>query len=280
MRGLKWPARRVAPPAPPGVHPSRVRGAAPEFTEYRAFRQGDDPRRLDWKLLARTDRVFFRLADERALLGTTLVLDASPSMDFPAGSAERRAASKWRVAGQLATALAQVAHQSGDPIGLIVPGAGGANGGERVVPPRTRRGIVTEIADAIGSVQPGPSRLAATLTRTRLPSRVVLISDFLDDDGEMLRAATAHCARGGEVLAIEVIAREELEPPTSPFTALDPENSQLARPFGPAAHDEYRRRFAAWRDETAHRWRAAGPRWIEICTDDPVAAAVRRIVAA
>lgn len=249
------------------MHPSRVRGAAPEFTEYRAFRQGDDPRRLDWKLLARTDRVFLRLADERALLGTTLVLDASPSMDFPAG--ER---SKWRIAGQVATALAQVAHQSGDPIGLIVAG--------RVVPPRTRRGIVSEIAEAIGSTVPAASRLGATLTRTRLPSRVVLISDFLDDDPETLRAATAHHARGGEVLAIEVIAREELEPQLSPFTALDPEDTQVARPFAPVAHDDYRRRFSSWREATARRWRAAGPRWIEVVTDQPVASAVRRIVAA
>lgn len=273
MRGLSWPVRRVARAGPPGVHRSRVRGSAPEFSEYRAFRQGDDPRRLDWKLLARTDRVFLRLADDRAVVGTVLVLDASPSMDFPAGAGswERGAASKWSYACRLAIGLAQVAHQSGDPVGLIA--------GERVVPARTRRGIVSEIAAAVASRPSVSSSLGALLARTRLPTRVVTISDFLDDDALLLRAATALQGQGGEVLAIQVIARDELEPPMGPFAALDPENAQILRPFAPVAHADYRRRYAAWREETARNWRRVGARWLEVVTDEPVANAVRRIVA-
>ena len=252
------------------MHRSRVRGAAPEFSEYRAFRQGDDPRRLDWKLLARTDRVFLRLADDRAIVGTVLVLDASASMDFPAGPG-----SKWGVASQLALALAQVAYQSRDPIGVIVAGAGGP-----VVPSRTRRGIVSDIADALGRARPGgDSGLGARLRRAPLPSRVVIVSDFLDDDPEILRAATSHQARGGEVLALEVIARAELDPPWSSFMAVDPENARIARPFAATAVADYRRAFADWRSATANRWRAAGARWIELTTDEPVSRAVRRVVA-
>lgn len=252
------------------MHRSRVRGAAPEFSEYRAFRQGDDPRRLDWKLLGRTDRVFLRLADDRAIVGTVLVVDGSASMDFPAGRQ-----SKWHVASRFAIALAQVAHQSGDPVGLIIAGDDGP-----LVPPRTRRGVVSEIASALDRTMPrGRSTLSTCLTRTELPSRVVLLSDFLDDDPDVLRAATAHQARGGEVLALEVIARGELEPSTSPFTAVDPEDAAIARPFAPAAAADYRGRFAEWRSATARRWRAAGARWIEIVTDEPVARAARRVVA-
>ena len=68
VRGLTWPARRRAGGALPGVHVSRLRGAAPELSEYRLYRQGDDPRRLDWKLLARSDRAYIRLAEDRAIL--------------------------------------------------------------------------------------------------------------------------------------------------------------------------------------------------------------------
>src|SRR6185436_6724620 len=170
VRGLTWPARRVAPAGPPGAHRSRVRGAAPEFSEYRAFRQGDDPKRLDWKLLARTNRAFLRLADDRAVLGTMLVVDASASMDFPSGDN-----SKWHVAARLATALAQVAHQSGDPVGLRLGGWADRRIGGSDIEPRTRRGVVDEIAQSLGNVAPGgQSTLGAALARRRLPSRVVI----------------------------------------------------------------------------------------------------------
>ena len=65
LRGVRWPARRPVAAGLPGAHRSRQRGTSGEFTEYRLYRQGDDPRRLDWKLLARSDRAFVRLTDDR-----------------------------------------------------------------------------------------------------------------------------------------------------------------------------------------------------------------------
>lgn len=82
VRGVRWPARRPVPQGAPGAHHARSRGVAPEFAEYRPYRQGDDPKRLDWKLLARSDRAFVRLAPDHSVLGTTVVVDASASMDF------------------------------------------------------------------------------------------------------------------------------------------------------------------------------------------------------
>ncbi|HEU4565419.1 MAG TPA: DUF58 domain-containing protein, partial [Gemmatimonadaceae bacterium] len=51
LRGVRWPARRPVRGTTTGAHASRMVGVSPEFTEYRPYRQGDDPRRLDWKLL-------------------------------------------------------------------------------------------------------------------------------------------------------------------------------------------------------------------------------------
>ena len=76
VRGVQWPARRVVPAGPVGAHHSRMRGASTEFAEYRAYRQGDEARRIDWRLLARSDRAYVRLTTDRAVLGTTIVLDA------------------------------------------------------------------------------------------------------------------------------------------------------------------------------------------------------------
>src|SRR5689334_5694837 len=118
IRSLKWPARRMAAATMPGAHRARLRSPGGELSEYRAYRQGDDPRRLDWRLLARSDRAFIRLADDHALLPTMFVVDGSASMAFPDHGARRHA--KWRAARAVALGLASVAHGAADPVGLAI----------------------------------------------------------------------------------------------------------------------------------------------------------------
>src|SRR6476619_2451550 len=89
VRGVRWPAARRVAGATLGAHPSKLRGNSSEFSEFRPYRQGDDPRRLDWRLLARSDRAYVRLADDHALLPTLAIVDASASMAFPADGARR-----------------------------------------------------------------------------------------------------------------------------------------------------------------------------------------------
>jgi len=130
LRGLRWPARRRVPAGLPGAHRSRQRGTTGEFTEYRPYRQGDEPRRIDWRLLARSDRAFVRLADDHALLPTVLVVDATASMAFPE---DTRA--KWRLARDVALGCAAVSLRMADPVGLVTCAATGA----RRLAPRSPR---------------------------------------------------------------------------------------------------------------------------------------------
>src|SRR6476646_9954255 len=115
VRGIRWPARAVVRGGIPGAHTSRLRGISAEFTEYRPYRQGDETRRVDWKLFARSDRAYIRLSNDRAILPTMIVLDASASMAFPVATL-----GKWKLAAQLGVALGAVARNSGDPVGLVV----------------------------------------------------------------------------------------------------------------------------------------------------------------
>src|SRR3954465_10148422 len=110
VRGIRWPARSSVRGGIPGAHTSRMRGTSAEFTEYRPYRQGDDLRRIDWKLFGRSDRAYIRLSNDRAILPTTIVLDATASMAFPVETL-----GKWRLASQLAVGLAAVARTSADP---------------------------------------------------------------------------------------------------------------------------------------------------------------------
>lgn len=269
VRGVRWPARRRVAGAVTGVHQSRARGTTAEFSEFRAYRQGDDPRRLDWKLLARSDRAYVRLATERAVLPTTIVIDASASMAFPA-----RTLDKWRLAREIAVALAAVAQASGDPVGLIV--AGPAGDGARLVP-RSRRGVVAEVARLLDRTMPngtGAMTPAITLART---ARLAIVTDLLGDADAMLRAATIHIAAGGEVHLVHVIAEAELRPPRGARLVRDPESSADERLFADDTRAEYEQRFGEWRREMSRRWRAAGATYSEAITTETTPRIVRRI---
>jgi uncharacterized protein (DUF58 family) len=274
LRGVRWLARRTVPGGLPGTHRSRTRGTAGEFTEYRPYRQGDDPRRLDWRLLARSDRAFIRLTDDHALLATNLVVDASLSMAFPADTL-----GKWRMAGAIATGLAAVAHASGDPVGLLVPTATGV----RRLMPRTRHGVVGEIARALAEVRPeGAHPLAPLLAPLAGGGRLVLVSDFLgetDGDDALRSAAAAFAAAGGEVYAVHVMAVEELDPPRRAVLAVDPERPTLRRALVDANRAEYVAAFAEWRASTARRWREIGASFVSVSTAERPDVAVRRVVA-
>lgn len=269
VRRLRWRASRPVRGALPGAHPSSRRGTSAEFAEYRPYRQGDPLARVDWKLFARTDRAYLRLSTDRTVLPTTVVVDFSASMNFPAGTT-----SKLDRARQLAVALSAVAYHEGDPVGLVLAG-------DRVAsfPPRTRGGVVREIARLLDSARPAMvSALAAACdVAARMAQRLVVVSDMLGEGDAVLATLRAHHARGGEGHLVHVVAVEELEPA---FGAVhDPELRDDMRVLDAAGIGAYQAAFTEWRDQLAANCRAAGVAYTLSRTDESVAADVRRIVA-
>ena len=250
VRGLRWPARAAVRGGIPGAHTSRMRGASAEFTEYRPYRQGDDLRRIDWKLFARSDRAYIRLSNDRAILPTTVVLDASASMAFPVDTL-----GKWHLAAQLAVGLSAVARNSADPVGLVI-----AREGELVqLPPRTRQSVIHEMVRAVSELSPRgtPSMSLAFDAAARMSGRVVVVSDFLTED-DLLASVSRAVVAGKEVHALHVIAPEEIDPPKETLLVSDPEAPDVRRPLMGDARDAYLAAYSAWRDHTAHEWSEAG----------------------
>jgi len=269
LRGVTWPARRAARGSTSGTHRSRLRGVSPEFTEYRPYRQGDDPRRLDWRLLARTNRAYLRITSDRATLSTFVLVDSSASMAFP-----EKTLGKWNHARRLAIGLTGIAHASGDPVAV---GVVTARGMVRTAP-RTRRGVVTECARVLDSASPqGRVDLGDAMHAAHSARRLVVVSDFLGDVSTLLRPARALLGEGGEVVAIHVVAREELSPEADAILATDPEEADIKRALTPDTAGAYLRAFAEWRDWLAREWRAAGAQYEMTVTDEPADRVVRRI---
>ncbi len=269
LRGLSWPARRPSRGATSGTHVSRLRGTSAEFTEYRAYRQGDDPRRLDWKLLARTDKAFLRITNERAVMPTLFVLDASASMAFPADTRE-----KWAQACRLVVGLSAVAHAAADPVGIIVPGPV-----RRGLPLRARGGVVSEIARLVdGLVVGGDAPISPVVREAARAARLVIVTDLLGDAPGLLRAVREQVTRGTDCVLLHVVARAELDPPVAAALAEDPERGEVRRALVASTRDAYRVAFDTWRAEQARAWRASGARYVEVVDDEAAERAVRRIV--
>ena len=247
VRGIRWAARSAVRGGIPGAHTSRMRGTSAEFTEYRPYRQGDDLGRIDWKLFARSDRAFIRLSNDRAILPTTFVLDASASMAFPVATNE-----KWKLASQLTVGLAAVARNSADPVGLVIA----RHKGSIQLPPRNRQGVIHEMIRAIGDTEPeGTEQLGPSLTAAaRVSGRVVLITDFLGDADDLLGNAARAGIGGREVHAIHIVAPEEIDPSRETLLVSDPEAPEIRRPLTGDARDTYVAAFSQWRDRIAHDW--------------------------
>ncbi len=274
LRGLRWPARRAVGAAPPGGHRSTQRGTAGEFTEYRGYRQGDDPRTLDWKLLARSDRAFVKVSEDRALLTTWVLLDAGARMAYPADGGGR---SKWDMACQLAMGLVAVAHAAADPVGVLVATASGP----QRLSPRTRRGTVADAARTLSSVRAGEGelRLAPLLATVAPRSRVVVLGDALSDLDALLTTAASQVIGGTILDFVHVVAREELDPPAGVYLARDPVDRTHDAVLPARGRARYAQNFAAFRADVAARWRAIGAGYREVSTDEDAARAVRAVIA-
>src|SRR4051794_24495208 len=175
IRSLELRARAVVEGFWSGMHRSPYHGFSVEFTEYRQYTPGDDPRYLDWRVFARTDRYFIKKYEDETNLRAHLLVDQSRSMAY--GS---RDYNKSTYAATLAATLAYFLHLQGDAIGLLTFD-------EQVrdfLPARHRMGHLRQIMLALERPAAGKSTdLEAPLERItsliRKRGMVALISDFL-----------------------------------------------------------------------------------------------------
>jgi len=175
IRSLEMRAKLVVDGFRTGLNKSPRHGFSVEFSEYRPYTQGDDPRFLDWKLYARTDRSYIRLFEDETNLRCYIALDISRSMSF--GSNEY---SKHDYARTMAASLAWLLNRQGDAVGLtlfdervqsVVPA--------RYRPGQFRRLLVTLEQPPTGTDTQPAVALEDLAQRLHKRGLVVLISDML-----------------------------------------------------------------------------------------------------
>jgi len=210
-----------------GEYRSAQYGDGVELAQVRPYVPGDDPRRIEWNVTARTGEPHVRVTIAERVLVTWLVLDTSPSMHF--GTADRR---KADVADGVALAVGHVATRRGNRLGVVTFG----DRDPQTLPPHQGRhgllGLLEALRREPEETEVGATSLGAALARTRAIARqrgvVVVASDFrgpLDWRRPLLDVMARH-----EVLAVEIRDRRELElPDVGDLWLVDPETGRQVR---------------------------------------------------
>lgn len=206
IRNLELRARTVVEGFWHGLHRSPYHGFSVEFTEYRPYTPGDDPRYLDWRLVARTDRYFIKKYEDETNLRAHLLVDNSRSMTF--GS---RGYTKAAYANTFAATLAYFLSQQGDAVGLLTFD----EAVREYLPARNRPGHLRHLMLALEKPPGGaatelvaPLRRIAELMRKR--GLVVLVSDLLAPIEGLETSLALLTATGHEVLLFQVLDPAEI----------------------------------------------------------------------
>ena len=240
IRSMELRARIVVEGFFKGIHRSPYHGFSVEFSEYRPYTPGDDPRYLDWRVLARSDRYYIKKFEDETNLRCHLLLDQSRSMDY--GSLGH---TKARYASTLAATLAYFLQTQGDAVGL----AAFDERIEEFLPARNRPGHRRRLMHALDRPARGtatdlaaPIRRVAEMLKRR--GLIVLISDLLAPI-DTLRTHLAYLrAVGHEVVIFQVLDPAELSFDfDQPALFRDAETGRDVYIDPAAARGEYQRRL-------------------------------------
>ncbi len=231
IAGLMFRARRVVEGTISGLHKSPFHGINVEFAEYREYAPGDDLRRLDWRVLGRTDRFYIKQYEEESNLRATIVMDASASMRYGKG-----AMTKFDYGATLAAALATLLIEQQDPVGLAL-----FDKTERqLLPPAATQSQLAQIIGQLEAARPDrETDLGAVLQslgdQIKKRGLIIIISDLLTDLTAFFDGLARLQHRGNEILVLQVLDRDELELPFDDYVLFrDIEGTEqfFAEPWG------------------------------------------------
>ncbi len=205
-----------------GMYASRHRcpyyGYSVEFKDYREYSPGDEPRIIDWKVLARTERYYVKRFEMESNMNVVCLLDASGSMGYRSQDTSRL--TKIEYASYLVASLSYLASKQQDSPGLVTFGTDL----QEFIPAKQGMRHLYGMLARLEKVEPdGETDLENVLKKVGLRlkrrSLVVLVSDCHGDEGRVTDGLTHLAARGHEVVVLHLLDADEVEFPFSMLTS-------------------------------------------------------------
>ncbi|MBX3249901.1 MAG: DUF58 domain-containing protein [Myxococcales bacterium] len=281
---LSFRARRAVEGVLTGLHRSPHRGASVVFVEHREYRPGDDPRLLDWRAFARSDRHVIKRFEQETQLRATLLLDRSGSMAW-GGFSDDDATRKDAYAATLLAAFAYLLVRQGDAVGY---GAFDVALHDDALPPASKPAHFEALLSRLAApARPEtatdlPAALRAAAERAGRRGVVVVASDLLGvRSGADFAPLAQLVARGHEVIVFHVLHPDELDLPidgAARFVGLEGEPELEADVE--AVREAYARELRELLARCSEGCATAGARYVLARTDAPaehaLAHAIRR----
>ena len=274
LKALRLQARRISGAQGIGQHQSRSRGAGLEFAQYRAYEPGDEPRQIDWKLYARSDKFFVREAERDSPLVVWCLIDATASM--AQADAAKPEWTRLQAAKALTACVIELALKQGDRFGLIAVNEHGltvVNAGSGT---KHRDQCLLELhrLKAQGS-WPGEAQCRPIWERMNANTLVLLLSDDYDEGCVSLAERLAVARR--EVLSIQILTAEERDFPfQGGHRFRDAETDTELLTDAVASRTGFIQQFSAARKTLTTRFSSAGINHVEYFLDQPLDTPLRR----
>jgi uncharacterized protein (DUF58 family) len=202
LNSLELKARLVVEGFMVGLHKSPYHGFSVEFSEHRAYMQGDNLKDVDWKVFAKTEKYFIKQYEEETNLRSYVFLDTSNSMAYNSASN----ISKLDYSITLAAALSYLMIHQQDAVGLTLYS-------ERInkfLPPKSSRAYLQVILKNLVNVQASEKTntaesLSEGAEKLKRKGLVVIISDFFDDINSVLKALKHFSYKKNEVIVFQIL---------------------------------------------------------------------------
>ena len=271
---LELVSRRIVDGTISGLHRSPFHGYSAEFSQYRHYRPGDDLKYIDWKLFARTDRLYTKQFRETTNLMGQIAFDASASMDY---ADPRGGVTKFQYGRLLAAALAHLIARQGDAVGLVTY----ADALRHYLPSRGGQAHLRSVLLTLGRTEPGgqtdaAAALARTIDLLKRRGLLIVISDLYDERADVERALMRASHVGHEVIVFHLLTRAEVELPFRDDVEIeDPETGRIVLSNGRAAASAYRESISAFLERWRSRCATYGVDYVRVFTDAPLDTTLR-----
>lgn len=248
-----------------GMHRSPYFGASVDFAEHRGYVAGDDIRRMDWRLYARTDRYYIKEYEADTNANFSVLLDVSKSMGF--GS---RGVTKLEYGKMLAGCLTYLVHKQRDRVGLI---AFDSDIVEHVPPSAKHLDVVLHTLDRLkpsgaGSLRAPLHKMAEHFGRRGL---LVLISDLYEEPDAVLEAVAPLKSRGNDIIIFHLLDPAEVDFTfDTPSSFEDLESGEQIPVVPEALADQYRGLVRAHIDALTERFSGSRIDYTLVNTSSPL----------
>ena len=240
IRNLELLAKSVVEGFINGLHRAPYFGASIDFAEHRGYVPGDDIRRVDWKLYARTDKYFVKQYEADTNANFAVLLDISKSMGFASNGV-----SKLEYGSYVAACLAYLSHLQRDRVGITTFDDDIVS----YVPSSAKHfQVLLHTLDRAKAERQG--RLSANITKIaehfKRKSIIALISDLYEDPDDLLQALTPYRFMGHDVIVFHVLDPAEIDFPYRDASRFqDLESGEEIPVIAESFADEYRKLMQA-----------------------------------